>query len=109
MFRHLKLKWTTRDSGYKPFHDGESLNMMHLSLVFVSFSVLLGLSFGTFLGEIFSEKIYQCLYKLKEKWKYTRKSPIFQSDAEETSIKNGNQTKGVYKIRINDRMIEFEV
>ena len=108
VFRNLKLKWTS-DAGYEPFYDGESLNLMHFSLVFASFSVLLGISFGIFLGEICSKKIYQYLCKLNEKWNYTRNSPIFQLDADKNSTKNGNQTRGVYRIRINDRMIEFQV
>ena len=44
-----------------------------------------------------------------KKWKYTRKSPISQSDVEETYSKNRNQTEGKYRIRINDRLVELEV
>ena len=60
VFRHLKLKWTTEDAGYETFYDGESLNMMHLPLAFTSFSVILGITFAIFLGEIGIKKIYQC-------------------------------------------------
>ena len=87
VLRNLKLKWIG-NTGPEHFYGGESLNMMHFSLVFASFSVLLGISFGIFLGEIYSKKIYQYLSKLKEKLKYTRNAPIFHSDAEETSTNN---------------------
>ena len=109
VLRHLKLKWTTRDAGYEHSYDGESLNMMRLLMVFASFSMMLGITFVIFLGEISSKKMYQCFLKLNEKWKYTRKSTIYQSDADETSSTNKNQTEGMYRININDRLLELEV
>ena len=78
-------------------------------MVFASFSMMLGITFVIFLGEISSKKMYQCFLKLNEKWKYTRKSTIYQSDADETSSTNKNQTEGMYRNNINDRLLELEV
>ena len=103
VFRHLKLKWTPRDTEYKPSNEVESLNMMHLSVAFASFSMLIGISVVIFIGEIGSKKRNQYFPELKEKWnsecsKWS--SAITQSDAEENSPRNANQHEQSYVMEL---------
>ena len=75
VFGHLKLKWTTRNVGNKPLYESETLTMTHLSLTFVIFAILLGISFVIFLGEMGTKTLYQRFPKLEEKWSYIQTYP----------------------------------
>jgi hypothetical protein len=69
--QRLKLKWTAIEASFKPSFEGESLDMMHVSLVLVSFLILLGSSLVIFFGEIVANRLYKNAPVLKKKWDQT--------------------------------------
>ena len=66
--QRLKLKWTAIEATIEPSYEGESLDMMHVSLVFASFVILLGSSLVIFFWEIGTNRLYKYGPVLKRKW-----------------------------------------